>query len=75
MCSKEQRQKRNYLIHLLYVRKEFDECTMLIDDTLEQVVSLALHLFWPTIREFDSLGWRYVSDLFEAVKIPGSPVW
>ena len=39
MCSKEQRQKRNYLIHLLYVRKEFDECTMLIDDTLEQVLS------------------------------------
>mmetsp|Transcript_52742 Transcript_52742/g.125577 ORF Transcript_52742/g.125577 Transcript_52742/m.125577 type:complete len:412 (-) Transcript_52742:377-1612(-) len=39
--SKEQRQKRNYLIHLLYVRKEFDECTMLIDDTLEQVQSQA----------------------------------
>jgi len=38
VCSKEQRQKRNYLIHLLYVRKEFDECTMLIDDTLEQVL-------------------------------------
>ena len=24
--SKEQRQKRNYLIHLLYVRKEYSEC-------------------------------------------------
>ncbi len=35
--SKEQRQKRNYLIHLLYVRKEFDECLLLIEDTLAAV--------------------------------------
>jgi hypothetical protein len=35
--SKEQRNKRNYLIHLLYVRKEFDECLLLIEDTLAQV--------------------------------------
>lgn len=35
--SKEQRQKRNYLIHLLYVRREFDECLLLIEDTLAQV--------------------------------------
>ena len=39
--SKEQRQKRNYLIHLLYVRKEFDECLLLIEDTLKQVNQLA----------------------------------
>lgn len=37
MCSKDQRQKRNYLIHLLYVRKEFEECLLLIDNTLVQV--------------------------------------
>jgi len=35
--SKDQRNKRNYLIHLLYVRKEFDECLRLIEDTLAQV--------------------------------------
>jgi Bardet-Biedl syndrome 4 protein len=35
--SKEQRQKRNYLIHLLYVQHEFEECLLLIEDTLAQV--------------------------------------
>ena len=39
--SKEQRQKRNYLIHLLYVQQEFDECMLLIEDTLAQVNELA----------------------------------
>jgi Bardet-Biedl syndrome 4 protein len=39
--SKEQRQKRNYLIHLLYVRKEFDECLLLIEDTLALVNQIA----------------------------------
>mmetsp|Transcript_60156 Transcript_60156/g.97447 ORF Transcript_60156/g.97447 Transcript_60156/m.97447 type:complete len:412 (+) Transcript_60156:263-1498(+) len=39
--SKEQRQKRNYLIHLLYVRKEFDDCLLLIEDTLAQVNELS----------------------------------
>ena len=40
--SKEQRQKRNYLIHLLYVRKEFDDCLLLIEDTLAQVNEVSL---------------------------------
>lgn len=39
--SKEQRQKRNYLIHLLYVRKEYSECLDVIEDTLAQVNQLA----------------------------------
>mmetsp|Transcript_6204 Transcript_6204/g.21997 ORF Transcript_6204/g.21997 Transcript_6204/m.21997 type:complete len:398 (-) Transcript_6204:1045-2238(-) len=39
--SKEQRQKRNYLIHWLYIRKEYDECLELIDDTLKKVDQLA----------------------------------
>mmetsp|Transcript_2192 Transcript_2192/g.5096 ORF Transcript_2192/g.5096 Transcript_2192/m.5096 type:complete len:413 (-) Transcript_2192:142-1380(-) len=37
----EQRQKRNYLIHQLYVRKDWDECLTLIEDTLEKVNQLA----------------------------------
>lgn len=41
--SKEQRNKRNYLIHLLYVRKEFDECLRLIEDTLAQVNEVCAH--------------------------------
>ena len=39
--GKEQRQKRNYLIHLLYVRKEYSECLDVIEDTLAQVNQLA----------------------------------
>mmetsp|Transcript_7584 Transcript_7584/g.14903 ORF Transcript_7584/g.14903 Transcript_7584/m.14903 type:complete len:419 (+) Transcript_7584:263-1519(+) len=39
--TKDQRQKRNYLLHLLYVRKDFDECMRLADDTLEQCGQLA----------------------------------
>ena len=47
--SKEQRQKRNYLIHLLFVRKEFDECLLLIEDTLAQVDEVESYPLSPII--------------------------